>query len=80
MVPRIGKAVPLPHTMQLPMMLPEMISYSSIDTLLGGVDIKVFLSLIIMLTCTRQLTSNMLSMHESHGHIQNIMTMMSLPL
>lgn len=80
MVPRIGKAVPLPHTMQLPIMLSEMVSYSSIDALLGGVDIKVFLLFIIMLTCTRQMTRSMMSMHESHGHIQNIMTMRSLPL
>ena len=50
MAPRIGKTVSLPPNMPLAIMLAEMISYSSTNTLLGGVEIKVFLSLIVIIT------------------------------
>lgn len=72
MAPRIGKTVSLPPKMPLAIMLAEMISYSSTNTLLGGVEIKVFLSLIVIITCMdvmREMTNSMLSMHESNGHI-----------
>ena len=50
MLPRIDGAVPLPHTMQLSITLVEMISYSSTNTLLGGVEMKVYLLFIVIPT------------------------------
>lgn len=48
MVPRIDGAVPLPHTMQLFIKLVEMISYNSTNTLLGGVEMKIYLLFIVI--------------------------------
>lgn len=58
MVPRTVQAFPLPHTLQLSILLSEMTSYSSTGTLLGGMDIKVFPLLIVMLTCRREMSNN----------------------
>lgn len=74
MVSKIGQVTPLPHTRQLYIMPAEMISYRSANTLLDKVKMKIFLLLIIILTCMKQMTTRMTPLLWSHSQSNHDLT------